>query len=141
MAWRRPGSFREMFLDHQRQLLVSENGAGCAWINLRVQICRQKQLALGKALFLRVRVLNRIRLFRSHDDAIGLQIDLNIVSGHVREMRIDRQPTAGLADLKSALGPSASLGDVFIHYTGAVISDGGDFRDAARIRSTSKRLG
>ncbi|MGD0962897.1 MAG: ATP-binding cassette domain-containing protein [Candidatus Acidiferrales bacterium] len=45
------------------------------------------------------------------------------------------------AELRSALGPDASLGDVFIHYTGATISEGGDFRDAARIRSTSKRLG
>lgn len=45
------------------------------------------------------------------------------------------------AGLKSALGASASLGDVFIHYTGASISEGGDFRDAARVRSTTKRLG
>jgi ABC-2 type transport system ATP-binding protein len=45
------------------------------------------------------------------------------------------------ADLRSALGPDALLGDVFIHYTGASISEGGDFRDAARIRSTTKRLG
>ncbi len=45
------------------------------------------------------------------------------------------------AGLKSALGPDASLGDVFIHYTGATISEGGDFRDAARMRSTAKRLG
>jgi ABC-2 type transport system ATP-binding protein len=43
--------------------------------------------------------------------------------------------------LKSALGADASLGDVFIHYTGATISEGGDFRDAARTRSTTKRLG
>jgi len=43
--------------------------------------------------------------------------------------------------LKSALGADASLGDVFIHYTGATISEGGDFRDAARMRSTTKRLG
>jgi ABC-2 type transport system ATP-binding protein len=45
------------------------------------------------------------------------------------------------AELRSALGPAASLGDVFIHYTGATISEGGDFRDAVRIRSTTKRLG
>ncbi|MGH9691853.1 MAG: ATP-binding cassette domain-containing protein [Candidatus Acidiferrales bacterium] len=45
------------------------------------------------------------------------------------------------AELKSTLGPEVTLGDVFIHYTGATISEGGDFRDAARIRSTSKRLG
>jgi ABC-2 type transport system ATP-binding protein len=45
------------------------------------------------------------------------------------------------ARLKLALGPSASLGDVFIHYTGATIAEGGDFRDAARLRSTTRRLG
>ena len=43
--------------------------------------------------------------------------------------------------LKLALGPEASLGDVFIHYTGAAIAEGGDFRDAARLRSTTRRLG
>ena len=43
--------------------------------------------------------------------------------------------------LKSALGAQATLGDVFIHYTGASIADGGDFRDAARLRSTARRLG
>lgn len=45
------------------------------------------------------------------------------------------------ARLKSALGPDASLGDVFIHYTGATIAEGGDFRDAARLRTTARRLG
>jgi len=45
------------------------------------------------------------------------------------------------ADLKTALGPETTLGDVFIHYTGADISEGGDLRDVARTRLTSKRLG
>ena len=45
------------------------------------------------------------------------------------------------ATLKLELGADASLGDVFIHYTGAAISEGGDFRDAARLRSTTRRLG
>jgi len=44
-------------------------------------------------------------------------------------------------DLKAAMGPQASLGDVFIHYTGAEISEGGDLRDVARTRRTSQRLG
>ena len=43
--------------------------------------------------------------------------------------------------LKAALGPEATLGDVFIHYTGADISEGGDLRDVARTRRTSQRLG
>jgi ABC-2 type transport system ATP-binding protein len=45
------------------------------------------------------------------------------------------------ADFKAALGPAASLGDVFIHYTGASIAEEGDFRNVARTRSTSRRLG
>jgi len=45
------------------------------------------------------------------------------------------------ADLKAAMGPQASLGDVFIHYTGAGISEGGDLQDVARTRRTSQRLG
>jgi ABC-2 type transport system ATP-binding protein len=45
------------------------------------------------------------------------------------------------AELKSALGPAATLGDVFIHYTGAAISEGGDLRDVARTRITTQRLG
>ncbi|HXX43646.1 MAG TPA: ATP-binding cassette domain-containing protein [Candidatus Acidoferrales bacterium] len=43
--------------------------------------------------------------------------------------------------LKASLGPEATLGDVFIHYTGADISEGGDLRDVSRTRLTSKRLG
>jgi ABC-2 type transport system ATP-binding protein len=45
------------------------------------------------------------------------------------------------AELKSALGPAATLGDVFIHYTGAAIAEGGDLRDVARTRITTQRLG
>jgi hypothetical protein len=30
---------------------------------------------------------------------------------------------------------------VFIHFTGATITEGGELRDAARTRSTSQRLG
>jgi ABC-2 type transport system ATP-binding protein len=44
-------------------------------------------------------------------------------------------------DFKAALGPEATLGDVFIHHTGATISEGGDLRDVARTRRTSQRLG
>jgi ABC-2 type transport system ATP-binding protein len=43
--------------------------------------------------------------------------------------------------LKAQVGPAASLDDVFIHFTGATISEGGDLRDAARTRLTTQRLG
>jgi ABC-2 type transport system ATP-binding protein len=45
------------------------------------------------------------------------------------------------AKFKAMLGPSATLGDVFIHYTGATIAEQGDFTNVARARSTSRRLG
>src|SRR5579872_1622443 len=43
--------------------------------------------------------------------------------------------------LKAQVSPSASLDDVFIHFTGATISEGGDLRDVARTRITSQRMG
>ncbi|MBE3576216.1 MAG: ATP-binding cassette domain-containing protein [Limnochordales bacterium] len=46
-------------------------------------------------------------------------------------------PTA----LKAAVGPEASLDDVFVHYTGSSIETGGSFRDALRTRRTVRRLG
>ena len=45
------------------------------------------------------------------------------------------------AALKSQVGAEASLDDVFIHFTGATISEGGELKDAARTRITTQRLG
>jgi ABC-2 type transport system ATP-binding protein len=44
------------------------------------------------------------------------------------------------AELKSALGPGASLDDVFIHYSGTSIAEGGTLRDVAQTRYTARRL-
>jgi ABC-2 type transport system ATP-binding protein len=44
------------------------------------------------------------------------------------------------AALKAALGPDATLDDVFIHYTGGSIAERGDYKDAARARRTAHRL-
>jgi ABC-2 type transport system ATP-binding protein len=43
--------------------------------------------------------------------------------------------------LKAQVSTDATLDDVFIHFTGATISEGGDLRDAARTRITTQRLG
>ena len=43
--------------------------------------------------------------------------------------------------LKAAIGPEASLDDVFRDATGAGIDSGGTFRDVARTRRTASRLG
>jgi ABC-2 type transport system ATP-binding protein len=45
------------------------------------------------------------------------------------------------AVLKAQVGAEASMDDVFIHFTGATMSEGGDLRDAARTRITTQRLG
>jgi ABC-2 type transport system ATP-binding protein len=45
------------------------------------------------------------------------------------------------AELKVALGPEASLDDVFIQAVGGSIAEGGDYRDIRRTRSTAQRLG
>jgi ABC-2 type transport system ATP-binding protein len=49
--------------------------------------------------------------------------------------------TGAPADLKSALGPDATLDDVFIHYSGTVIQEGGGYRDVQQTRNTARRLG
>lgn len=45
------------------------------------------------------------------------------------------------AALKEKVGSAATLDDVFIHFTGSTISEGGDLRDVSRTRLTSQRLG
>jgi ABC-2 type transport system ATP-binding protein len=45
------------------------------------------------------------------------------------------------AELKASVGPNATLDDVFAHYTGSEIESGGGFRETARTRQTTRRLG
>ena len=44
-------------------------------------------------------------------------------------------------ELKAAVGPGATLDDVFAERTGAGIDAGGTYRDVARTRRTASRLG
>ncbi len=45
------------------------------------------------------------------------------------------------AALRAALGPEATMDDVFAHHTGAQLEEGGLYRDVARTRRTASRLG
>ena len=45
------------------------------------------------------------------------------------------------AALKAAVGPDASLGDVFVAYSGVELEQGGHFREIRETRSTAQRLG
>jgi len=44
-------------------------------------------------------------------------------------------------DLKAQVGPEASLDDVFVHFSGAVIDNGGNYRDVRDSRDAIRRLG
>ena len=44
-------------------------------------------------------------------------------------------------ELKACLGPDANLSDVFAHYSGAVIEQGGSYRAVRESRETINRLG
>jgi ABC-2 type transport system ATP-binding protein len=43
--------------------------------------------------------------------------------------------------LKAQVGSEASLDDVFVHFVGGFVDDGGGYRESARIRRTARRLG
>lgn len=49
--------------------------------------------------------------------------------------------TGAPQELKRAVGPQASLSDVFVHYSGAVLEQGGHFRQIRETRRTARRLG
>lgn len=44
------------------------------------------------------------------------------------------------AELKARVGPEATLDDVFVHFAGASITEGGSYRDIRSTRRTAKRL-
>jgi len=45
------------------------------------------------------------------------------------------------AELKAAVGPGATMDDVFVHFTGGAVDEGGRYREVARTRRTARRLG
>lgn len=49
--------------------------------------------------------------------------------------------TGAPQELKRAVGPQASLSDVFVHYSGALLEQGGHFRQIRQTRRTARRLG
>jgi len=56
---------------------------------------------------------------------------------HVGKVAVTGEP----ADLKAALGAAATLDDVFVHYSGAAIEEGGNYHDIRQTRRTASRLG
>jgi ABC-2 type transport system ATP-binding protein len=81
--------------------------------------------------------LNMTILITTHDmeEADVLCDDLSLL--HFGKVAVTGKP----ADLKRSLGATATLDDVFTHYAGNSIHEGGNYRDVRRTRSTASRLG
>jgi ABC-2 type transport system ATP-binding protein len=43
-------------------------------------------------------------------------------------------------ELKAEIGGSASLDDVFVHFTGSALEEGSSYRETARTRRLTRRL-
>ena len=69
------------------------------------------------------------------DEAETLCDELSIL--HAGRIAISGKPAA----LRAGLGPEASMNDVFAHYAGGGIHEGGNFVDAVQNRRTARRLG
>ena len=94
-----------------------------------------------RAVWERLRELNErfgmTVLITTHDmdEADALCSELAIL--HLGKVSATGKPS----ELKAALGPEATLDDVFAHFSGGSIHEGGDYRDIRRTRSTASRLG
>jgi ABC-2 type transport system ATP-binding protein len=75
-------------------------------------------------------------LITTHDmeEAEALCDELAIM--HAGRIAVVGQP----AELRTGLGGSATMDDVFAHYAGGGISESGNFRDAVQTRMTARRL-
>jgi ABC-2 type transport system ATP-binding protein len=76
-------------------------------------------------------------LLTTHDMEEADQLCDELAILHLGSVGVVGKP----AELKAALGPQATLDDVFIQYSGAHLEEGGHYRDVRQARSTAKRLG
>jgi ABC-2 type transport system ATP-binding protein len=76
-------------------------------------------------------------LLTTHDMEEAEALCTRIAIMHGGRVAADGTPGA----LKSALGPTATLEDVFIKHTGGTLAEGGHYRAVASIRRTTSRLG
>jgi ABC-2 type transport system ATP-binding protein len=128
--------------------LLSADGALTGYENLlRPAILFLDEPTMGLDPVARHAVWDRLRdlrrdygmtvLITTHDmeEAEALCDELAIL--HAGRVAVVGQP----AGLRAALGADASMDDVFAHYAGGEIREGGDYRDAAQARRTARRLG
>jgi len=85
---------------------------------------------------LRVR-LGATVLLTTHD-----MEEADALCDHVAILHGGRVAVQGVpSELEAAIGPDATMDDVFLHHTGAEIGPGGGYADARSTRRTAQRLG
>ncbi len=75
-------------------------------------------------------------LITTHDMEEADRLCDEIALMHRGKITISGSP----ADLKTSVGTDANLDDVFVHYSGGVIEEGGNYRDVRKTRRTANRL-
>jgi ABC-2 type transport system ATP-binding protein len=61
---------------------------------------------------------------------------------HIAIMHLGKVAAIGTpTDLKASVGPGATLDDVFVHFSGGIIQEEGNYRDVRATRRTVSRLG
>jgi ABC-2 type transport system ATP-binding protein len=76
-------------------------------------------------------------LITTHDMDEADELCDELALMHQGKAAVTGKPSA----LKSSLGPDATLDDVFAHFSGGTIHEGGSYRDVAQTRRTASRLG
>jgi ABC-2 type transport system ATP-binding protein len=80
-------------------------------------------------------------LITTHDmeEAEALSDRLAIL--HAGRVSVTGKPAELRAGLGAELGANATMDDVFVHYAGGLIHEGGTFREVSQTRRTAHRLG
>ncbi|MGA7749968.1 MAG: ATP-binding cassette domain-containing protein, partial [Gallionella sp.] len=76
-------------------------------------------------------------LITTHDMEEAETLSDKLAILHMGQVSVTGKP----AELRAELGADATMDDVFTHYAGGLIHEGGTFREAAQTRRTAHRLG
>lgn len=76
-------------------------------------------------------------LLTTHDMEEADQLCDDVAILHLGKLALVGKP----AELKAAIGPQATLDDVFVSISGGSIEEGGQYRDVRQTRLTARRMG
>jgi ABC-2 type transport system ATP-binding protein len=76
-------------------------------------------------------------LITTHDMEEAEMLSDKLAILHMGRVSVTGKP----AGLRAGLGEGATMDDVFVHYAGGLIHEGGTFSEVAQTRRTARRLG